>query len=201
MRREDPLISANEEPLIDTTTALPLRSKRTSRLQKKRHQKATSTKQTATLWDLPSEILLDILRLLKPSAIFRVSRANQALRAFILEEEERIARQVIETRYAVLAQCFVVPRLLNTLDAEAKAALSDGGRVGASVHGGGNGKKTGYQHIAVPDAGVVCTCLTCLLAWNNICLVVDFAHWQRNLDAGEPIPMIPRGKFPEWNQC
>jgi hypothetical protein len=39
-----------------------------------------------------------------------------------------------------------------------------------------------------------------MLAWNNLNLVVDFAYWQRNLDQGEPITMIPRGKSPEWNQ-
>ncbi|TVY91740.1 hypothetical protein LAWI1_G004101 [Lachnellula willkommii] len=200
MRKEEPKLEDGEEPLIDTTAALPLRSKRTERRQKKRHRKETASKQHATLWDLPSEILLEILRLLKPSDIFRVSRANQALRTFILEEEERIARQVIDMRYAVLAQCFIVPRLLNTVDEEGRAALLDGKRQGThSVHIHSNAHKKPYQHIAVPDAAVVCTCLTCLLAWNNLCLVVDFAHWQRNLDAGEPIPMIPRGKFPEWN--
>ena len=199
MRKEDPQkLEADEEPLIDTTAALPLRSKRTERRQKKRQLKETASKQHATLYDLPSEILLEVLCFLKPSAIFRLSRVNQALRTFILEEEERIARQVIEVRYKVLAQCFIVPRLLNTLDEEARKALGDGKRHGAGTHSV-HGHKKPYQHIAVPDAGVVCTCLTCLLAWNNLCLVVDFAHWQRNLDVGEPIPMIPRGKFPEWN--
>ncbi len=30
-------------------------------------------------------------------------------------------------------------------------------------------------------------------------MVLDFAHWQNNLDAGLPIPMIPRGQNPSWN--
>jgi hypothetical protein len=195
MRKEDPILE-DEEPLVDTTAAIPLRSKRTERRQKKRHLKETASKQHATLWDLPSELLLQILFLLKPSDIFRLSRANQALRNFVLDEEEGIARQVIEKRYAVLAKCFILPKLLNTVDEEGQVALLDGKRQATHLHI----HKKPYQHISVPDADVVCTCLTCMLAWNNLCLVVDFAHWQRNLDGGEPILMILRGKFPEWNR-
>lgn len=39
-----------------------------------------------------------------------------------------------------------------------------------------------------------------MLRWNALCTVVDFAYWQPNLDKGEPIPMIPRGANPSWNQ-
>ena len=197
MRKEDPTLS-DSEPLVDTTVAIPLRSKRTERREKKRHLKEAASKQHATLWDLPSELLLKILFLLKPSDIFRLSRANQALRNFVLEEEDGIARQVIERRYAVLAKCFVLPRLLNTVDEEGRLALGDVKRQATHLHI--HIHKKPYQHISVPDADVVCTCLTCMLAWNNLCLVVDFAHWQINLDGGEPIPMIPRGKLPEWNR-
>ena len=30
-------------------------------------------------------------------------------------------------------------------------------------------------------------------------MVLDFAHWQDNLDRGVPIPIMPRGKSTEWN--
>jgi hypothetical protein len=41
--------------------------------------------------------------------------------------------------------------------------------------------------------------MTCLLRWNSLNLIVDFNYWQDNLDKGEPIPMIARGKSPEWS--
>lgn len=42
--------------------------------------------------------------------------------------------------------------------------------------------------------------MTCVFAWNNLCLLVDLHHWQYNLAHREPIPMISRGTQPEWNQ-
>jgi hypothetical protein len=43
--------------------------------------------------------------------------------------------------------------------------------------------------------------VTCTMAWNNLAVAVDFAHWQRSLDTGMPLPMVPRGQSPEWNQA
>jgi hypothetical protein len=184
-----------EEPLVDTTAAIPLRSKRTERRQRKRHLEAKASKQHATLWDLPSELVMDILILLRPSDIFMLSRVNQALRHFILQEEAGIAREIITRRYAILSKCFPIPVLLENVDKEAHTALlSDARQAILNIH------KRPYQHIKLPDQRLVCTCLTCMLAWNNLNLVVDFAYWQRNLDQGEPITMVPRGKSPEWNQ-
>lgn len=60
--------------------------------------------------------------------------------------------------------------------------------------------KRPYQHVQPVDCERVCTCLTCMLAWNNLNLILDFASWRANLEAGEPIPMIPRGKNPRWNR-
>jgi hypothetical protein len=45
MRKED---TVDDEPLVDTTAPLPLRSKRTERRQKKRHQKEAASKEHAT---------------------------------------------------------------------------------------------------------------------------------------------------------
>ena len=195
MRNENNIDEANE-PLVDTTVAIPLRSKRTERHQKKRHLKERSFKQHATLWDLPSELILDILTLFRPSDIFRLSRVSKGFRDFILSEEAGLVRKIIEWRYTVLSKCFPPPVLLENVDSEAHSALLNDERQANHLHI----HKKPYQHIEPPDPRAVCTCLTCMLAWNNLCLVVDFAYWQRNLDRGEPIPMIPRGKFPEWNQ-
>ncbi|PVH75181.1 hypothetical protein DL98DRAFT_14702 [Cadophora sp. DSE1049] len=184
-----------EEPLIDTTVAIPLHSKRTERRQKKRHLKEKSSKQHATLWDLPSELVIDILTLLRPSDIFRLSRVNRPLLDFIWEEEASLCRKIVAKRYVVLSQCFPLPVLLENVDKEIHPAmLSDERQAVMNIH------KRPYQHIKPPDQHLICTCLTCMLAWNNLNLVVDFSHWQKNLDEGEPIPMIARGKNPTWNQ-
>ena len=193
MRKEN---TAGDEPLVDTTAPLPLRSKRTQRQQKKRHQKEAASKQHATFWDLPSEIVLDIVRLLRPSDIFRLSRVHSGLRDFILNNQPRIADFVIAQRYPVLTKCFQLPMLLENVDKEAHSALLDEERQATHLHI----HKKPYQHVDPPNPHIICTCLTCMLAWNNLCLLVDFAFWQKNLDQGEPIPMISRGKYPKWNQ-
>ncbi|KUJ06830.1 uncharacterized protein LY89DRAFT_632234 [Mollisia scopiformis] len=185
-----------EEPLIDTTAPLALRSKRTERRQKKRHLKAATSRQTATLWDLPSELILSILSYLRPSDIITLSRVNRGLHSFILEEKSRIASSVISRRYSILTQCFPLPILLSNVEAEAHPALLDEERQIKHLHI----HKKPYQHIQPPDPKKICTCLTCILAWNNLCVIIDFAHWQTNLENGEPIPMIPRGKHPRWNR-
>ncbi|KAH7323530.1 hypothetical protein BKA65DRAFT_481342 [Rhexocercosporidium sp. MPI-PUGE-AT-0058] len=184
-----------EEPLVDTTAAIPLHSKRTERRQKKRHLKEKASKQHATLWDLPSELVTNILTLLRPSDLFRFSRVNQPLREFVLQEEASLCRKIVAKRYAVLSQCFPLPVLLENVDGEIRPAmLSDERQAVMNIH------KRPYQHIHPPDQHLICTCLTCMLAWNNLNLVVDFSHWQRNLDQGEPIPMVARGKNPSWNR-
>ncbi|PMD37010.1 hypothetical protein L207DRAFT_433980 [Hyaloscypha variabilis F] len=195
MRKESPAVEA-DEPLIDTTATLPLRSKRLERLQKKRHQKEAASKQNATFWDLPSEIILDILSLLRPSDIFNLSRVNSGLRDFILKDASRIAGPVITQRYPILTKCFPLPVLLSNVDKEAHSALLDEERQANYLHI----HKKPYQHVQTPDPQTICTCLTCMLAWNNLCLLVDFSRWQKNLEQGEPIPIVPRGKNPKWNQ-
>ncbi|PMD66788.1 uncharacterized protein K444DRAFT_607085 [Hyaloscypha bicolor E] len=193
MRKEIP---AGDEPLVDTTASLLLRSKRLERLQKKRHQKEAASKQYATFLDLPSELILNILSLLRPSDIFTLSQVNHGLQNFILKDASRIAGTVIAERYSILTRCFPLPVLLENVDKEAHSALLDNERQAKhlQIH------KKPYQHVQTPDPRTICTCLTCMLTWNNLCLLVDFAHWQQNLEQGEPIPMVPRGKNPKWNQ-
>lgn len=107
-----------------------------------------------------------------------------------------MAGELITRRYSVLTKCFPLPVLLENVDEGAHSALLDDERQATHLHI----HKKPYQHVKSPDPHVICTCLTCMLAWNNLCVVVDFTYWQRNLDQGEPIPMIPRGKFPKWNE-
>lgn len=189
-----------EEPLIDTTVSLPLHSKRVLRLQRRRQRKiekhATSGEPKGLL-DLPSEILVDILGYLRPSDVLRLrdSCVCRAFQSLISRNEKVIVKDIVSKRYSVLTRCFPLPVPFEKVDSAVHPILlSERRQELLNIH------KKPYQHIRPPDPQAICTCLTCMLAWNNLCLLVDFAHWQKNLDRGEPIPIIPRGRNPEWNQ-
>lgn len=170
-----------EEPLIDTTAAIPLRSKRTERKQKKRLEKASQ--HHTTILDIPSELLIDILTHLRPGDIFTLSRVSRSFHQFTQQNETQIANPIIQARYPALARCFQLPILLENVDESAHPALQSEERQELlNIH------KKPYQHIKAPDPAVVCTCLTCMLAWNYLCVVVDFARWQGHLDEGSVLP-------------
>ncbi|KAI9692814.1 MAG: hypothetical protein M1822_004808 [Bathelium mastoideum] len=190
-------MSDSEDPLVDTTVALPLHSKRTQRVQRKLQRKIKKhaiSDEPKVLLDLPSEILVDILGYLRPSNVFKLLRVNKALERLIKRNERAIAKDIVSRRYSVLIRCFPLPVPFDKVESDARPALlSDERQEILSIH------RKPYQHIKPPDPRANCTCLTCILAWNNLCLLVDFARWQDNLDQREPIPMIPRGSNPEWN--
>jgi uncharacterized protein YceK len=187
----------NDEPLVDTTAALPLHSKKTERMQKrlqKKSKKKPAPKPQSFL-DLPSELLLDIFTYLLPSDISRLQRLNRTTNSFIHENETTISREIIRTRYSILAKCFFLPVAFSTLDPKYHSALLSPKRQDLlTIH------KKPYQHVKPLDPLEICTCMTCVFAWNNLCTIVDLAHWQTALDNREPIPMIPRGQNPDWNQ-
>ncbi|KAI1171608.1 hypothetical protein F4777DRAFT_564817 [Nemania sp. FL0916] len=195
--------------LEDKTAALALRSKRTERARKKaaqRQEKAALSKAANKSLEspqgfldiLPYELVMEILTLLRPSDIFSLLRTSTPFRAFVLQEEERIAVAVVGLRYSSLAKCFRLPVLVAQIQPpsiQRLLQLPERLDLTTTVH-----RRQGYQHIQPPDTAEVCTCLTCTLRWSALAIAVDFAHWQRHLDLGEPIPMIPRGKFPDWNR-
>jgi F-box-like len=189
---------SDSEPLIDETGTLSLHSKKTNRQQKKQQRKKYMLQNgrfSGNLLDLPPELLLDILSYLQPSTIFTASRTSRAFRKVISSSEKALAKRIIDYRYPILSQCFRLPILLSTIDPSLHAALRDPARQELmALH------RKPYQHVPSPDPELVCTCLTCMLRWNALCLAVDFNRWQSNLEAGEPIPMIPRGKHPQWNR-
>ncbi|KAI1438102.1 hypothetical protein GGR50DRAFT_685525 [Xylaria sp. CBS 124048] len=183
--------------LEDKTEALILRSRRTERAQKRQMKKALKPKESphGFLSLLPYETVFEILILLRPSDLFRLKRTSKSFHDFITDEEARIVKKVSSWRYACLEKCFRAPVLLANVDPKIHHLLQMPERQEImAIH------KKPYQHIKPPDPAEVCTCLTCTLRWSALAIVVDLAHWQRHLDLGEPIPMIPRGKFPEWNQ-
>lgn len=173
-----------EEPKVDTTQSLPVRSKRTERRTKKWAKKTlrASTAEPRRLLDLPYEILFPIICMLQPSDIITLLSVCKRIRRFILEQEKTISKYLIRLRYGCLAKCFRRPVLMKDVDPVFHRALR------------------AYQHVRAPDTSVTCTCLTCVLRWNSLCIAVDFAYWQKSLDNAQPIAVIPRGRTPEWNQ-
>lgn len=180
--------SSDEEPLVDTTAALALHSKKTVRLQKRQQKKQSARKvhsDVHSFLDLPYEVLLVVLSFLPPSDIFTLLRLNQSTRKFILENEASIAHTIKSRRYWVLQQCFPLPvSLENVPDSARPALLSKNWQDRLRIH------KNPYQHIKHIDPLTVCTCMSCVLAWNNLNIILDLAHWQSNFEKREPLPII-----------
>lgn len=188
----------DDEPLVDTTVALPKRSKKTERATRRlmrKQQKAARRKGPATFTDLPPELLEDILSYLRPSDILPLLQVSRSIHDFITTNESPIARSIIRRRYPVLSKCFPLPKPLSSVPESAHPALLSEARQSLlQIH------KRSYQHVQPIDYEELCTCMTCMLAWNNLTMIVDLASWQSNLRNREPIPMIKRGEKPEWNQ-
>lgn len=186
-----------EEPLVDTTAAIALHSKRTERLQKRQAKKGKKNavySDVKSFLELPSELLLEVLHYLRPSDIFTLTRLNRSARAYISDHESSICQEIIAWRYPILTQCFPPPILFEHVDVSAHTALlSPRHQQRLVIH------KKLYQHVRAADPQNTCSCLACVMAWNNLCLVLDLAHWQDDLDRRVPIPMIGRGSLPKWN--
>jgi hypothetical protein len=187
-------VSDDDEPLEDTTAALTLHNKRTERMQRKKVTRDKKRDAIVNLTKLPTELLLESLQYLTPNDVFRFGFVNRRFHHLVAANAAVIGDAIIATRYPILVECFPTPKLLNDIDPPLRPLLCDPTRqLQLGIH------KRPYAHIQSPDAQQLCTCLTCILTWNNLGLVLDFAHWQDNLDAGKPIPMIARGQAPEWN--
>ncbi|KAF2166278.1 hypothetical protein M409DRAFT_23470 [Zasmidium cellare ATCC 36951] len=193
-----PVAVDDDEPLVDTTESIPLKSKKTERMQKrqqKKLKKTTVTSETKSFLELPPELLQEVLSYLRPSDIFRLLRLNKSTRDFIMDNEDLIAKDIILHRYHTLARSFHLPVPLAQVDPTAQAALlSKNWQDRLQIH------KKPYQHVRVIDPAKVCTCMSCMLSWNNLNVVLDLAFFQRHLNNRDPIPMIPRGTYPEWNR-
>jgi hypothetical protein len=185
----------DETPLEDTTQALSVHNKRSERMQRKQADRDRKRQAKASLSKLPAELLLESLKLVAPRDVFRFGFTSRRFLALVTAHSRVIGEAILAHRYPMLAQCFPAPVLLSRVPPPLRPLLTDAARQKQlGIH------KRPYQHIQAPDAHALCTCLTCILTWNNLGLVLDFAHWQHHLDAGTPIPMIPRGHTPEWNQ-
>jgi hypothetical protein len=186
----------DDEPLNDTTAILPLHSKKTERLQRKQEKKSKRKVHSdiKSFLDLPGELLIEVLIHLRPSDVFGLLRVNQFSRSFVLANEHSIAASIKQSRYWVLNQCYPLPLPLSAVEPAARTALlSTRWQDRLMIH------RNPYQHIKHIDPQAICTCMSCVLAWNNLNIILDLAHWQENLSTREPIPIIPRGRTPEWN--
>jgi hypothetical protein len=187
--------SSDEEPLEDTTAAIPLHSKRTERMQRKKASRDKKRSEKTSLTRLPTELILEVLKLLRPSEVFNFSATNRRFRSLVLANSNVIGDDILKQRYTILTRCFPLPVLLETVDSSIQPLLTNPKRqIQLSLH------NKPYTHLLPPDPLRLCTCLTCILTWNNLGLVLDFARWQDNLDKGEPIPTLPRGQKTEWNE-
>ena len=188
-----------EKPLVDKTSSLSLHSKKTDRLQKRQQKKvlkAASKPADLSLLDLPNEIVNEIISYLAVSDVFRLSRTSRDLEGLVQVREKSIAKDIITRRYSILQKCFPLPILFKDVPEDYhQGLLSEKRQELLNIH-----RKSYHQHIEMVDPYNVCTCMTCVFAWNNLCLIVDLHHWQKNLMNREPIPMIPRGSNPQWNQ-
>lgn len=198
--RRDRAASTEDEadlpPLLDLTESLESHSRRTERRRKKRGIKAAKpVAEPRGLLDLPYEILMMILKILRPSDIFVLSQVNRPFHRFIFQEQADISNSIISLRYSTIERCFLRPVLMEDVDPEARSVLKNPERPELLA-----ARRRPYQHIPLPDPSFICTCLSCISRWNFLCIVIDFAHWQGHLDAGEPIRVVPRGTFPAWNQ-
>lgn len=186
---------SDDEVLIDNTEALTLHSKKTDRQKKKLERKTKKRAAKPHLLSLYPELVIEILSHLRPSDVISYQQTCRLAKAFVEQHDASIARPIISCRYSVLAQCFPRPVFLHTVDHKYHGVMmSERRQKLLTIH------RKPYAHIASHDASVLCSCLTCVLAWNNLCLIVDLSHWTTSAIAHrKPIPMIPRGQNPEWN--
>lgn len=178
------LHGSKEEPIVDTTQDMTLHSKRTERLQKKLERKGKNRLHSLihSFLDLPSELLLEILIYLRPSDLFSLKRVSRPAKDYIEAHEIVLGDEIIKLRYPLLAKCFPLPVPLDNIDKSLHPALlSPKHQQRLVIH------KAPYLHISPSDPKVLCSCMACVLAWNNLCLILDLAHWQGKLDEREPV--------------
>jgi hypothetical protein len=129
--------------------------------------------------------MADTLTFLRPSDLLSLQQVNRALFQLIISHESHLAATIIAARYPAMVQCFRLPILQADLDPEVLPYVRN--RIYAH-----------NLHVAPAPRLLICSCTTCHLRWVALSTIVDFAHWRRNLDTGDPIPMVPRGQTADW---
>ncbi|OLN87838.1 hypothetical protein CCHL11_00090 [Colletotrichum chlorophyti] len=191
-----PTQSVSDSDRVAASGKLKVRSKRTERLFRKMKKKSakSSASHPIHLFDLPNEIILSIMGHLPPSDIFRFGRTCRPLQQLVRQHEAILSRKIISDRFSILEKCFRRPITLDEIDKILHERLQNKKRIEFL------GTHRRYQHIPKSDPFQLCTCLTCVLRWEALCVVVDYNYWQDDLESGKPIPVIIRGESPQWNQ-
>lgn len=187
-------ISDDEEPLEDKTAALQLHSKRTERQKKQQAKRIRKREAIMSLTKLPTELIIETLTYLRPGDVLRLGLTCRRFHSIVDANASVVGNAIMQQRYPLMVQCLVLPKLLADIEPSARSFLTGERRQEVLVL-----NRRPYLHLQAPDEQLVCTCRSCISAWTNLCVVLDFAHWQTDLDTGEPLPIIPRGTTPEWN--
>ncbi|KAF6830294.1 F-box domain-containing protein [Colletotrichum plurivorum] len=185
--------AVTDSDLVTAAGNLKIRSKKTERMKRKMAKKTAKMGTSTHLLDMPNEVLIKIITNLLPSDIFRLLRTCSDMQFLVEHNRAAIGKEIIAMRYPILEKCFMLPVPLNQVDKDLHERLQDPKRLEAlTIH-----RK--YQHIPIVDPKAICTCLSCVVRWNSICIAVDFSHWQESLENGIPIRLIQRGLDPGWN--
>lgn len=118
-----PVQSDSEEPLVDTTKALPLHSKKLERQKKKQEKKRIKALEAASLLTLPTEIILEIFTYLQVSEILSLSSVCARFRDLVSTNGDVIGKDIISSRFQVLTKCFPRPVLFEHVDVRYRPAL------------------------------------------------------------------------------
>ncbi|KAL2160691.1 hypothetical protein VTH06DRAFT_887 [Thermothelomyces fergusii] len=135
-----------------------------------------------------------ILKLLHLSDVFALSRASKGLHAFVLANEWAIANPIIKRLHPFFERFIIHAKEFERVEPAIQSLLERPDRPDLGAH------RNVHQNIPPPDKTLHCACMACLMRWNALCAVIDFAHWQDHLDGGIPIPTVERGTCPRWNQ-
>ncbi|KAF6803986.1 F-box domain-containing protein [Colletotrichum sojae] len=185
--------AVTDSDLVTAMGKLKIRSKKTERMKRKMAKKTAKTGTSTHLLDMPNEVLIKIITNLLPSDILRLLRTCSDMQFLVEHNRTVIGKEIIAMRYPILEKCFMLPVPLNQVDKGLHERLQDPKRLEALVI------HRKYQHIPIVDPKAICTCLTCVVRWNSICIAVDFSHWQESLEEGIPILLVQRGLDPGWN--
>lgn len=147
--------------------------------------KPNPTDRKTSILDLPFDVLLDIFLWLRPSEIRTISHGSLALEEYLSRYDYYLAKRIIAERYNILSKCFPLPISVTELDSRTKELLGHP----EILH------RSQTQHpilgyLEPGDLSKICSCKSCKLAWDNLCLVVDLAHFQGHLHYGVPIPKL-----------
>ncbi|KAK3990422.1 hypothetical protein QBC44DRAFT_288756 [Cladorrhinum sp. PSN332] len=186
----------DQDVLVDLTEPLKLTSKRTKRQQTKIQKKRVTFRQFP---DLHQDAVMCILDYCTPRTIWALSQVCRGLGQLIRNNETYLANRVIALRYPNISKGFQLPYLMTQVidtcpDPNILQALDIYREKIIPL-------RVRLRHIPGHPVDTICSCTSCIDRWNMLCLAVDFAIWQDDLDNGTPLPRTDWG-FPcdPWRQ-